>query len=197
MCWVSWDILTLPREVGGLGFKEIEIFNCALLANHTRRLLKNPNSLLGQTLLNKYCRTENILEGYAPNCSSHGWSSILAGREVIRKGLGWAIGDERTVMLWGDKWMSSSQQLSPIETPTKEAQNLRVSNLMLPNASGCNVEKVKLYRPQYEVGIRNIVLRLSTMVDSFNTFFFFLLTLYIIFSLFHLVIQHLFHFHHL
>lgn len=49
MCWVAWDTLTLPKGAGGLGFKEIEIFNDALLAKHACRLLKNPNSLLGQT----------------------------------------------------------------------------------------------------------------------------------------------------
>lgn len=88
MNWVSWDKLTLPKSAGGLGFKEIEVFNAALLAKHTWRLLKNPDSLLGQTLLNKYCRDEVIMECSSPNSASHGWRGILAGREVIKKGLG-------------------------------------------------------------------------------------------------------------
>lgn len=43
----------LSQRSRGLGFKEIEIFNDALLAKHAWRLLKHPHSLLGQTLLNK------------------------------------------------------------------------------------------------------------------------------------------------
>lgn len=71
MCWVSWDKLTLSKGARGLSFKEIEIFNDALLAKHTWRLLKNPDSLLGQTLLNKYFRIENIVECTAPKSASH------------------------------------------------------------------------------------------------------------------------------
>lgn len=55
MCWISWERLTLPKSAGGLGFRAIEVFNDALLAKHTWRLLRDPDSLLGQTLLNKYC----------------------------------------------------------------------------------------------------------------------------------------------
>lgn len=32
MCWVSWERLTLPKNVRGLGFQEIEEFNDTLLA---------------------------------------------------------------------------------------------------------------------------------------------------------------------
>lgn len=41
MCWVAWDKLTLPKIAGGLGFKEIEVFNDALFTKHAWRLLKN------------------------------------------------------------------------------------------------------------------------------------------------------------
>lgn len=97
MSWVSWDKLTLPKGAEGLGFKEIEIFNDALLAKHTWRFLQNPDSLLGKTLLNKYCRAESILECSAPNSVSHGLRDILAGCELLKKGIGWVIGDGKSV----------------------------------------------------------------------------------------------------
>ncbi|XP_018435786.1 uncharacterized protein LOC108808085 [Raphanus sativus] len=87
--------MTLPRNAGGLGFREIEQFNDALLAKLAWRILKTPDSLLAQTLLGKYCHSTPFLASHAPSNSSHGWRGILAGREVLLKGLGWVVGSVR------------------------------------------------------------------------------------------------------
>ena len=72
LCWVSWEKLTLPKSAGGLGFRDIEHFNDALLAKLTWRLLKHPDSLLGQTLLGKYCRHDSLLYCSSSGAMSHG-----------------------------------------------------------------------------------------------------------------------------
>lgn len=121
MCWISWERLTLPKSAGGLGFREIEVFNDVLLAKHTWRLLKEPNSLLGQTLLNKYCKEKDILTCHAPNSSSHGWRGILAGREVLKRGLGWAVENGKSIEMWNEDWLSTTEQCRPIGPPTWQA----------------------------------------------------------------------------
>lgn len=157
LCWVSWDKLTRPQSAGGLGFREIENFNDALLAKHTWRLLQDPNSLLGQILLNKYCRDKNLLDGYAPNSASHGWRRILAGRDIIRRGMGWMIGNGEYVQIWKENWLSSCTQESPIGPPTYLAQNLRVKDLLLPDGSDWDLEEVRFHLPIYESHIRKII----------------------------------------
>lgn len=106
MCWVSWDTMTLPKYAGGLGFRDIEIFNDALLAKIGWRIIKDPNSLLAQVLMGKYSRDSSFLDCPVPSSASHGWRSILAGREILRKGLSWAVGDGETIRLWNDPWLS-------------------------------------------------------------------------------------------
>jgi len=32
MHWLSWERLTLPKEEGGLGFRDLHVFNMAMLA---------------------------------------------------------------------------------------------------------------------------------------------------------------------
>lgn len=166
MSWVSWDKLTLPKGAGGLGFKEIEVFNDTLLAKHTWRLLKNPNSLLGQTLLNKYCLEEGIMECSAPNSASHGWREILAGREIIKKGLGWVVGNGKSIRMWQDNWLATSQQSCPIGPPTEQIQLAKVSELMLPNTVTWDTRKIRELLPQYEEQILKLVPSASEMPDE-------------------------------
>ena len=50
IAWVAWQKLCKDKEVGGLGFKDLEKFNQALLAKQAWRIWKNPQSLLARIL---------------------------------------------------------------------------------------------------------------------------------------------------
>ena len=156
LCWVAWDKLTQPKSVGGLDFRDIEHFNDALLAKLTWRLLKNPSSLLGQMILGNYCRSISLFDFPTSGAISHGWRGILAGREVLKLGVGWAIGNGRVINLWSEKWLSTSEVKRLIGPPSFEEQDLTVRDLLYPDSSEWNLEAVRSCLPQYEESIRLI-----------------------------------------
>lgn len=117
MCWVSLEKLTFPKNAGGLDFQDIEVFNDSLLAKQCWRILKNPTSLLTRVLLGKYCSSVSLMESSLPSRLSHGWRSILVGREVIRNGLGWIIGSGEKVPEWSQPWLSTTSPLCPMGPP--------------------------------------------------------------------------------
>ena len=81
--WVAWDKICAPMDKGGLGFRDFNDFNLALLAKQLLRLLKYPNSLLARVMKGRYYRHTNPMNVDRASNPSYGWKSILAGKQVM------------------------------------------------------------------------------------------------------------------
>ena len=75
--WVSWDIMTRPKHLGGLGFRDLELFNLALLARQAWRLLQEPTSLSARILKAAYYPEGTILDAVLGTKPSQIWRAIL------------------------------------------------------------------------------------------------------------------------
>jgi len=75
--WLAWDKLTLSKSNGGLGFRDLHLFNMAMLARQAWRLLVCPDSLCAQVLKAKYFPNGSILQCEARDGISYTWRSIL------------------------------------------------------------------------------------------------------------------------
>jgi hypothetical protein len=62
MHWLAWDKLVRPKSHGGVGFRDLRVFNQALLARQAWRLLKFPDSLCARLLKAKYYPSGDLLD---------------------------------------------------------------------------------------------------------------------------------------
>lgn len=161
MCWVSWKKLTKSKAEGGLGFRDIQSFNDALLAKVSWRILTKPDCLLARILLGKYCHQTTFLDCKPPTSTSHGWRGICVGKELLKRQLGKVIGDGKQTSLWHDPWLSISSPLTPMGPPTEQTQNLCVSDLINPVSREWDQAKIQHVLPEYEKEI--LAIRLSKL----------------------------------
>ncbi|XP_042964722.1 uncharacterized protein LOC122298944 [Carya illinoinensis] len=103
--WLSWKTLGISKEEGGLGYRDFENFNVALLAKQGWRLLKQPDSLPARILKAKYFHKSDFIQAKLGSNPSFLWRSFTAGREVLREGMLWCIGNGNSVRIWKDKWI--------------------------------------------------------------------------------------------
>ncbi|XP_062028600.1 uncharacterized mitochondrial protein AtMg00310-like [Rosa rugosa] len=100
--WSTWEKLCVPKSEGGLGFRDMIIFNQALLAKQGWRLLRRPESLLARVLKARYFPHTDLLHAEAKKGSSYTWRSILKGRELLLKGLRFQVGSGAMISIWND-----------------------------------------------------------------------------------------------
>jgi hypothetical protein len=85
--WVSWDVLIRSKPHGGLGFRDMRIFNQALLARQAWRLISRPDSLCARVLRAKYYPQGNLVDTVFPGNSSPTWTVVTYGLELLKHGL--------------------------------------------------------------------------------------------------------------
>jgi hypothetical protein len=114
MHWLSWQKLSVPKSQGGMGFRDLEAFNIALLGKQAWRMVMYPDSLCAQVLRSKYFPNRSFMEASAPRDASKTWRAILAGREALKLGLIKRIGLGESVSIRDDDWIPGPYSMKPM-----------------------------------------------------------------------------------
>ena len=152
MHWFSWDRLSLPKREGGLGFKELERFNVALLGKQTWRLLERPHCLMARMLKGRYFPDTNIMHATQGQKASFIWKSILQGRDLVKKGLRYCVGNGTQVNAWFDHWLPVHPPRPPQKT-NEAPTTVMVSELLNSTHSDWDLAKLDAWIVQEDVEI--------------------------------------------
>jgi hypothetical protein len=99
IAWLSWEKMGCAKLEGGLGFRDLVLFNKALLAKQGWRLLQNPDSLTAKIFEAKYYENSSFLEASLGNRPSFAWRSLLYAKELIIQGSLWRVGDGKKIRI--------------------------------------------------------------------------------------------------
>lgn len=100
--WERWDALCAPKAGGGMNFKNLHLFNIAMLGKLGWSLLNKPDSLVNRILRARYFPRIDFLHVTLGSNPSQIWRGIYESRDLIRKGTRWKVGDGSNINVWGD-----------------------------------------------------------------------------------------------
>ena len=112
-----------------MGFRELQKFNDALLAKQVWRLATNQDTLFYRFFKSKFFPHGSVFEA-KNNMGSFAWKSLLKGRDTIRRGLKWGVGDGPSIKVLKDQWLPSGSSGRVISPPHDHDSEMKVAKLI-------------------------------------------------------------------
>ncbi|XP_051212082.1 uncharacterized protein [Lolium perenne] len=140
--WLAWENMIKPKGKGGIGFRDISLFNQALLARQAWRLIQRPNSLCARVLKAKYYPNGNILDTVFATDPSPVWRGVEFGLELLKKGIIKRIGNGKNTQFSRDNWLPRDSGLK-IAGLKKNSRRRWVNQLILPNSNSWNTSLLR------------------------------------------------------
>ncbi|XP_042974784.1 uncharacterized protein LOC122306423 [Carya illinoinensis] len=158
--WCSWEKLCVSKFQGRMGFRDLHLFNLALLAKQGWRLLRNEDSLLYKVYKAKYFPSSSLFEAKAGANSSYVWKGILEALDCLRKGCRWRVGNGQTIRIFKDPWLPEGVSVSAL---IEVDENLKVNSLIDANTGWWNVH---MMRALFNPNLIQQILKLHISVNS-------------------------------
>jgi hypothetical protein len=127
--WIGWPRLLRPKSQGGMGFKDMRLFNQSLLARQAWRLINFPNSLCARVLRARYHPNGDLIDTVFTGNPSSTWTAIVYGLELLKKGVVWRVGNGRSIRIWRDSWLPRRSYMKVL-SPRRSSRLRWVSELL-------------------------------------------------------------------
>ncbi|XP_074288147.1 putative mitochondrial protein AtMg00310 [Silene latifolia] len=140
--WVAWKKMRRHKGEGGLGFRDFEKFNEALLGKQAWRIIANPDCLMARVLKGKYFPNKEFMESDLGTTPSYTWRGIWSTRRVVLLGARKRVGDSKSIWVWADPWIPNTQSRRVISPRGEQVDDLRVCELFNEDGVTWNEEKL-------------------------------------------------------
>lgn len=163
--WKKQEIIQQPRGQGGLGIRNVSIFNKALLMKKVWRIVHDP-----QLLVSKVFRSRSPGQSWIRDTKhnmSLGRRGLLLASHHLQSNCAWKVGNGASIRAASQPWVYGRIPSFRDNITLREAANTVVADLLLPNFQGWNLRKLSnLFLPTDARLIQSIELPLSPAVTD-------------------------------
>lgn len=139
LAYVSWDKITAPIDQGGLGFRDLETMNDAMLMKLLWRLAGGSEALWAQQVRAKYYPRSDLWHSKRTYKCTVLWRNIMRLRQDLINMVKWGIGDGTQIQAFAQPWFDGALQYEP-QIPAD--RNIRVADLVIPESGMWDVQRL-------------------------------------------------------
>lgn len=88
-----------PKIMGGMGFKDMKLFNQSMLGRQCWSLVVNPDSLCVEVLEGRYYPNSSFMESTLTGSCSYTWRSLMVGKILLDRGIMWLVGNGEDIQI--------------------------------------------------------------------------------------------------
>ncbi|XP_026399311.1 uncharacterized protein LOC113295170 [Papaver somniferum] len=155
----AWTTICKPKDIGGLGFMNMELFNSAMITKIGWRLEQDKDSLWYQLMDAKYLLGRNVLnmDTKAKDGESWIWKGILEGIQNIQQHCVWRIDNGNKINIWEDLWLPNSTD--KLSKPANCPNNTQFLAHLMTDQKEWNLQFIQqLFIPDIAQDITNLAI---------------------------------------
>ena len=146
---MAWNKLCSSKPEGGLGFRDVDDFNSALLEKQLWCLILFQDSLFAKVFKGRYFKKFNPLENIKSHSPSYGQRSIYSAQSLVCKRLIKRVGSRASISVWEDPWIPAQFPRPDKSTGSTFDPSLKVQNLIDSRSNFWNIDLLKkLFEPK-------------------------------------------------
>ncbi|KAK5775495.1 hypothetical protein PVK06_043391 [Gossypium arboreum] len=143
---MAWDKMCYPKGMRGMGFRDLQLFNLALLGRQVWRLMTHTDTLCFKVLSAKYFPEGDVFSYKQGDKPSFTWTSIAKAVDALKDGFLWQVGDGNRIDIRKDHWGVDGIRGDSVCRSYFNHDERLVKDLWVPNNKRWNRERViKIY----------------------------------------------------
>ncbi|KAH1096887.1 hypothetical protein J1N35_013808 [Gossypium stocksii] len=153
--------------MGGIGIRDIRLFNLALLGRQVWRLINNKDTLCFKVLSSKYFPEGNIIHSKKVDKASYTWTSIAAAANILKDGFGWQVGNGNRINIREDNWGMEGLNEGTINMNLIDSNDSSVQDLRIKEQRRWNRDKIcKMYGQDWGINFAIYLLEGKTKLTE-------------------------------
>ncbi|PNY00646.1 hypothetical protein L195_g023931 [Trifolium pratense] len=128
---IGWEMVTKPKDCGGLGLRRLEVMNQAWILKLSRKLASSAKDWWCEVLRSKYDCGALKGEIAVKNSASSLWKVMVKLNPQLHNLCVWVVGDETEIETWRHAWINEGLRVvEKVAVIPDDLKNIKLSELV-------------------------------------------------------------------